>query len=400
MPLLIGGATTSAKHTAVRISPAYHGTVIHVKDASRSVGVVERLNRPDQRGEIDRENRQAQQKERETFARRRERKLVSYAEAVQRRLAIDWHNAEIAVPSFLGKRVLRDFPLAEIIPYIDWSPFFMAWELTGKYPMILSDPKVGKEASKLFADAQKLLQEIVAGKRLQAAAVYGIYPANADGDDMVLFSDETRSKELQRFHGLRQQWQREGQTSFRSLADYVTPRSTGRADYLGVFAVTAGHGADELVRRFEAEHDDYNSIMTKALADRLAEAFAELLHERVRREWGYGNEERLSKEELIKEKYRGIRPAPGYPAQPDHTEKSILWQLLDVEAEAGIRLTESYAMWPAASVSGLYFSHPQAKYFAVDLITRDQVVDYAARKAMPVAEVERWLASNLAYDVQ
>jgi 5-methyltetrahydrofolate--homocysteine methyltransferase len=400
IPLLIGGATTSAKHTAVRISPAYHGTVIHVKDASRSVGVVERLNRPDQRGEIDRENRQAQQKERETFARRRERKLVSYAEAVQRRLAIDWHNAEIAVPSFLGKRVLRDFPLAEIIPYIDWSPFFMAWELTGKYPMILSDPKVGKEASKLFADAQKLLQEIVAGKRLQAAAVYGIYPANADGDDMVLFSDETRSKELQRFHGLRQQWQREGQTSFRSLADYVTPRSTGRADYLGVFAVTAGHGADELVRRFEAEHDDYNSIMTKALADRLAEAFAELLHERVRREWGYGNEERLSKEELIKEKYRGIRPAPGYPAQPDHTEKSILWQLLDVEAEAGIRLTESYAMWPAASVSGLYFSHPQAKYFAVDLITRDQVVDYAARKAMPVAEVERWLASNLAYDVQ
>ncbi|HEV3448950.1 MAG TPA: methionine synthase [Gemmataceae bacterium] len=400
IPLLIGGATTSAKHTAVRISPAYHGTVIHVKDASRSVGVVERLNRPDQRGEIDRENRQTQQKERETFARRRERKLVSYAEAVQRRLAIDWHDAEIAVPSFLGKRVLRDFPLAEIVHYIDWSPFFMAWELTGKYPMILSDPKVGKEASKLFADAQKLSQEIVAGKLLQAAAIYGFYPANADGDDIVLFSDETRSKELQRFHGLRQQWQREGQTSFRSLADYVAPRSSGRADYLGVFAVTAGHGADELVRRFEAEHDDYNSIMTKALADRLAEAFAELLHERVRRDWGYGNEEKLAKEELIKEKYRGIRPAPGYPAQPDHTEKSILWQLLDVETGAGIRLTESYAMWPAASVSGLYFSHPQAKYFAVDLITRDQVVNYAARKGMSVAEVERWLASNLAYDAQ
>jgi 5-methyltetrahydrofolate--homocysteine methyltransferase len=364
------------------------------------VGVVDRLNRPDQRQEIDRENRAVQEKEREAFARRRQRKLVSYAEAVKRRFKLDWHAYTPPQPQFLGRRVLHEFPLSAIVPYIDWSPFFMAWELNGKYPMILSDPKVGKEASKLLADAQKLLHEMVAGKQLQAEAVYGFYPANSDGDDIVLFTDESRHKELQRFHGLRQQWEREGQTSFRSLADYVAPRSTGVADYLGAFAVTTGHGAEELVRHHEAGHDDYNSIMTKALADRLAEAFAECLHERVRREWDYGAAEDLSREDLIKEKYRGIRPAPGYPAQPDHTEKALLWRLLNVEAEAGIRLTESYAMWPAASVSGLYFSHPEARYFAVDAITRDQVVEYAARKDMPIPEIERWLAANLGYDVQ
>jgi 5-methyltetrahydrofolate--homocysteine methyltransferase len=398
LPLLIGGATTSAKHTAVKIAPGYHETVIHVKDASRCVGVVDRLTRPDQRPLLDRENRAFQHKEREAFAKRKQRKLVTYAEACKRRLAIDWDTAPLPVPSFTGRRVLRAFPLADIVPYIDWSPFFMAWELTGKYPAILRDPKVGVEARKLFDDASKLLDRIVRDKRLTAHAVYGFYPANSEADDIIVFSDEPRSKELLRFHALRQQWEREGQTSFRSLADYLAPRSTGVADYLGAFAVTAGMGTDELVREFESQHDDYNAIMTKALADRLAEAFAELLHERARRDWRYGRDERLSKEELIDEKYRGIRPAAGYPACPDHTEKGTLWKLLGVEEAVSIRLTESYAMWPAASVSGLYFSHPEARYFAVDMITRDQVENYAARKSLSLAEVERWLAPNLAYE--
>jgi 5-methyltetrahydrofolate--homocysteine methyltransferase len=410
LPLLIGGATTSAKHTAVKIAPQYHESVLHVKDASRCVGVVERLTNPKQKPELDRDNRAFQQREREAFARRKQRKLVSYAEACQRRFVIDWtrraNAATLAVPGFLGRRLLRDFPLAEIVPYIDWSPFFMAWELSGKYPAILKDPKVGAEASKLFADAQQLLDRIVRGDRhgerslLTAHGVYGFFPANSDGDDIVLYADDSRSQERLRLHALRQQWERVGQTSFRSLADYVAPRSSGVADYVGAFAVTAGHGAEELVKRFKAEHDDYNAIMAEALADRLAEAFAELLHERARRDWGYGRDEKLSKEDLIDEKYRGIRPAPGYPAYPDHTEKGILWALLGVEEAAGIRLTESYAMWPAASVSGLYFAHPEASYFAVDLITRDQVDAYAARKGMPVAQVERWLAPNLAYEAE
>ncbi len=403
LPLLIGGATTSAKHTAVKIAPAYHETVVHVKDASRCVGVVDRLNRPDQKPLLDQDNRAAQAKERDAFAKRKQRKLVPYAEAVQRRFAIDWKNATIARPAFLGRKVLRNFPLSEIAPYIDWSPFFMAWELKGKYPAILSDPTVGPEASKLFADALKPLQRLVGAtgrSPLQAHAVYGFYPANSDGDDITVYTDESRSKERLRFHGLRQQWEREGQTSFRCLADYIAPVATGIGDYLGAFAVSTGFGTDELVRRFEAEHDDYNAIMTKALADRLAEAFAELLHERARREWGYGKDEHLSKEELIAEEYRGIRPAPGYPAQPDHTEKGLLWDLLGVEEATGIRLTESYAMWPAASVSGLYFAHSEARYFAVDLITRDQVESYATRKGMTRAEVERWLAPNLAYEIE
>jgi 5-methyltetrahydrofolate--homocysteine methyltransferase len=398
VPLLIGGATTSAKHTAVKIAPAYHETVIHVKDASRCVGVVDRLQRKEQKLELDRENRVYQAKERESFTRRKQRKLVSYAEALQRRLAIDWQAASIPVPSFLGRKVLRDFPLAAIVPYIDWSPFFMAWELRGKYPTILNDAAIGPEASKLFADAHRLLDRIVANKLVAAHAVYGLFPANAEDDELIVFEDESRGSERVRFHALRQQWEREGQTCFRSLADYIAPRASARADYLGTFAVTAGQGVDELVRRFEAEHDDYSAIMAKALADRLAEALAELLHERVRREWRYGLDEQLSKEDLIEEKYRGIRPAPGYPAQPDHTEKATIWRLLDVEAATGIRLTESYAMWPAASVSGLYFSHPEARYFAVDMITRDQVESYAARKELPLATVERWLAPNLAYE--
>jgi 5-methyltetrahydrofolate--homocysteine methyltransferase len=399
LPLLIGGATTSAKHTAVKIAPAYHETVIHVKDASRSVGVVERLTRADEKRKLDEANRHSQAKERESFARRRQRKLVPYAEACKRRFRIDWDKAPIAVPSFLGTRDLRDFPLTEIVPYIDWSPFFMAWELSGKYPRILTDAKVGSEARKLFDDANRLLKRIIADKALSANAVYGFWPANSCGDDIVVFADGSRQRELLRMPMLRQQWEREGQTSFRSLADYLAPLDSGRADYLGAFAVTAGIGAEELVALFEAEQDPYNAIMTKALADRLAEAFAEILHERARRDWGYGREEQLAKEQLIAEEYRGIRPAAGYPSCPDHTEKAKLWTLLNAN-EAGIHLTESFAMTPAASVSGLYFSHPEATYFAVDLLTRDQVESYAQRKGMTRAETERWLAPNLGYDVE
>jgi 5-methyltetrahydrofolate--homocysteine methyltransferase len=400
MPLLIGGATTSAKHTAVRIAPAYHGSVVHVKDASRSVGVVEKLTRPEGREALDRDNRVFQQKEREAFAKRRQRKLVTYVEAVKRRFRIDWKEGQIAKPSFLGERALHNFPLKEIVQYIDWSPFFMAWELSGKYPQILSDAKVGEEARRLFGDAERLLQKIVSEGLLKAHAVYGLYPANSDGDDIVVFTDETRTTERLRFPMLRQQWEREGQTSFRSLADYLAPVESGLADYLGAFAVTAGAGAEALAATFEADHDDYNGIMTKALADRLAEAFAELLHQRARRDWGYGRDEHLTKEDMIGEKYQGIRPAAGYPSCPDHTEKATLWRLLNVEKSAGIQLTESYAMTPAASVSGLYFAHPEATYFAVDLVTRDQVEDYARRKKMPRAEVERWLAPNLSYEAE
>jgi 5-methyltetrahydrofolate--homocysteine methyltransferase len=400
VPLLIGGATTSAKHTAVRIAPCYHEMVLHVKDASRCVGVVDRLMRQELKGELDKENRAAQEKDRESFKQRRERKLVRYADALARRFTIDWRSSPIAKPAFLGTKTLRAFPLGQLVPYIDWSPFFMAWELKGKYPDIFKDPQAGKEARDLFDKANTLLKEIVQKKLLAANAVYGFFPANSDGEDIVVYTDESRTREQCRLPMLRQQWEREGQTSFRSLADYVAPVGSGIADYVGGFAVSPGFGSLELVQKFKKDHDDYNAIMVEALADRLAEAFAELLHERARRDWGYGVAEHFTKEELIEEKYRGIRPAAGYPSCPDHTEKKTLWALLDVEKATGIQLTETYAMWPGASVSGLYFAHPEARYFAVDLITRDQVESYAKRKGMPQAEVERWLAPNLAYETQ
>jgi 5-methyltetrahydrofolate--homocysteine methyltransferase len=288
--------------------------------------------------------------------------------------------------------------LAELIPYIDWSPFFLTWEMKGKYPAIFDDPGAGLEARKLYDQAQALLARIVDQRLLTARGVYGFFPANADGDDIVVYRDESRTVEHARFPMLRQQWERAGQTSFRSLADYIAPAGSGRADYIGAFAVSAGFGIEALAAQFMSDHDDYSKIMAEALADRLAEAFAESLHERVRREWGYGRDEQLSKDELIAEGYRGIRPAAGYPSCPDHTEKRTLWNLLDAARATGITLTESCAMHPAASVCGLYFAHPEARYFAVDLITRDQVQNYAARKAMSVSEVERWLAPNLAYD--
>jgi 5-methyltetrahydrofolate--homocysteine methyltransferase len=323
---------------------------------------------------------------------------VPYRDAVARRFKTDWATVRIDVPSFLGCRVLDNYPLASIAEYIDWSPYFMAWEMKGKYPAIFSDPVAGEEARRLWDDAQRLLQRIIRASRLTARGVYGFWPANSDGDDIVVFADESRSKERTRFHTLRQQWERKGQSTFLALADFIAPRDSGRKDYLGAFAVTTGIGCDELVREFEADHDDYQAISAKALADRLAEAFAELLHQQARADWGYGREEQLSGEELIAEKYRGIRPAPGYPACPDHTEKRILFDLLQAEQSAGIRLTEHFAMYPAASVSGFYFAHPESRYFAVDRITREQAESYSARTGMTIAEVQRWLAPNLGYE--
>jgi 5-methyltetrahydrofolate--homocysteine methyltransferase len=398
LPLLIGGATTSAKHTAVKIAPAYSHTTVHVLDASRCVGVVDRLKSDDLRPEFEATNRKEQHDLVESFNLRQQVELVPYSEARQNRFATDWGTVRIDVPKFTGTRTLDDFPLAQLVEFIDWSPFFLTWELKGKYPKIFDDPTFGESARKLFDDAQALLDKIVAGKLLRARGVYGFWPAASDGDDIVLFADQSRSKELTRFHTLRQQWRRKGQTSFLALADFVAPLDSGRKDYLGAFAVTTGHGVDELVAHYEADHDDYNAIMVKALADRLAEAFAECLHRTARNDWGYGAEEQLSNEDLIGEKYRGVRPAPGYPACPDHTEKRILFDLLDAPAAAGIELTESFAMIPASSVSGLYFAHPQARYFSVDRIDRDQVANYARRKAMSVGEIERWLAPNLGYE--
>ena len=324
--------------------------------------------------------------------------MVPYAEALSKRFPTDWQQVRIDQPSFVGRRVIDDLPLTELLPFIDWSPFFMTWELKGKYPKIFDDPNVGPTARELFANAQKLLQEIVDQKLLRARGVYGFWPAASEGDDVILYTDESRQQELTRFHMLRQQWQRKGQEYFRSLADYVAPVESGRKDYIGAFAVTAGLGAAELCAKYDADHDDYNSIMVKALADRLAEAFAEYLHAQARRDWGYGAEEKFTNDELIAEAYRGIRPAPGYPACPDHTEKRPLFDLLQAEEAAGIQLTESFAMLPAASVSGWYFAHPEARYFAVDRLTKDQVEDYARRKGKPLAEVERWLSPNLGYD--
>jgi 5-methyltetrahydrofolate--homocysteine methyltransferase len=398
MPLLIGGATTSARHTAVKIAPKYSGSVVHVNDASRAAGVVEKLINPALRTAFAEANRQAQARDVENFRRRQETKLVPYATACANRWTTDWATTRIDAPEFLGARTLADVPLAELIPWIDWSPFFMSWELKGKYPAIFSDPVVGAEARKLHADAVALLERIVHNRSLVAKGVYGFFAANSVGDDIVLYADDSRMAEIGRLHTLRQQWERQGQSVFHALADFVAPVESGRRDYVGAFACTAGHGCDELAASFDRQHDDYSSILVKALADRLAEAFAEWLHAKVRREWGFGAEEQLTPEQVIDEHYRGIRPAPGYPACPDHTEKRSIFTLLDAGSAAGMLLTESCAMMPAASVSGLYFGHPESRYFAVDRITREQVEAYAARKGMAVSEAERWLAPNLGYD--
>jgi 5-methyltetrahydrofolate--homocysteine methyltransferase len=400
VPLLIGGATTSRIHTAVKIAPAYDEAVVHVPDASKAVGVVGSLLSSGLRREFTETLRREQAASRNEYLKRQTQvPLVKLEEARRRKFAVDWRSqGKQPKPAFNGIRVLTDFPLREIIPFIDWSPFFHAWELKGTYPKILDDKTVGSKARELYYDAQQLLRQIVLGRRLMARGVYGFWPANSVDDDIEVYSDESRTTVPAVFHTLRQQTRKaEGEFNY-GLADFIAPKSSGIADYIGAFAVTAGEGLPELCAAFEKEHDDYNSIMAKALADRLAEGFAECLHKRVREEWGYGRGEHLTTEDIIQERYRGIRPAPGYPASPDHTEKRTLFDLLQAENNAGIRLTESYAMIPASSVCGLYFSNSEAQYFSVGKIDRDQVKDYSVRKGMDAAEVERWLAPNLAYE--
>ncbi|WP_447973132.1 methionine synthase [Nitrospira sp. Kam-Ns4a] len=399
VPLLIGGATTSKAHTAVKIAPAYEPGVVHVLDASRAVGVVGQLLDAEQRPRFLEQNRREQETVRQAHqARQTTARLLTLEQARARKPSFDWNRVDRPKPAFLGVRTLDSVPLEQLVPFIDWSPFFHTWELRGHYPQILEDLKVGPKARELFEDAQRLLREIVKEGWLTARGVYGFFPANSVGDDIELYADESRAAVLAAVHTLRQQGEKpDGQPNL-ALADYVAPRSTGLPDYLGAFAVTAGIGLEALCARFERDHDDYSSIMAKALADRLAEAFAEYLHQRARTDWGYGAEERLSQEDLIRERYRGIRPAPGYPACPDHTEKRTLFDLLQAERRAGITLTESYAMIPASSVSGLYFAHPEAHYFAVGKLGRDQVADYARRKGLPLETVERWLGPNLGYE--
>jgi 5-methyltetrahydrofolate--homocysteine methyltransferase len=395
-PLLIGGATTSRQHTAVKIAQEYSGPVVHVLDASRAVDVVSNLL-GDNRTRFDAANRIAQAEIREGYANRRQKPLLSYEDALANRLKTAWDDHVIASPWFLGRRYLDDVPLEDLARYIDWTFFFSAWELKGRFPGILDHPQYGPAARELYENAQALLERIIDEKLLTARGVYGFWPANTVGDDIIVYTDDTRQHELTRLPMLRQQDVIADGRPNRSLADFIAPRDSGVPDYIGMFAVTTGHGADALVRRFEQDHDDYNAIMVKALADRLAEAFAEYLHAQARKDWGYGAGEQLSKEDLIGEKYRGIRPAYGYPACPDHTEKRKLFDVLDANRQ-GIILTESFAMLPAAAVSGLYFSHPQAKYFNVGRIGRDQLESYAKRKGMSIEEAERWLAPNLAYE--
>jgi 5-methyltetrahydrofolate--homocysteine methyltransferase len=396
LPLLIGGATTSRQHTAVKIAPEYSGPVVHVLDASRAVDVVSSLL-GDNRAGFDAANRVAQGEIRESYATRRQKPMLTYEQARANRLQTDWDEHVIASPAFVGRRYLDDAPLAEIAKFIDWTFFFSAWELKGRFPAILDHPQYGAPAREVYEHAQALLKRIIDERLLKAKGVYAFWPATTVGDDIIVYKDDSLREELARLPMLRQQEVIADGRPNRSLADFIAPRESRVPDYLGMFAVTAGLGADELVRRFEQDHDDYNAIMVKALADRLAEAFAEYLHARARRDWGYGEKERLSNDDLIAEKYRGIRPAYGYPACPDHSEKFKLFRMLDADRQ-GITLTDSGAMLPAASVSGLYFSHPAAKYFNVGRIGRDQLESYAERKGMSIEEAERWLGPYLAYD--
>ncbi|HTT84886.1 MAG TPA: vitamin B12 dependent-methionine synthase activation domain-containing protein, partial [Rhizomicrobium sp.] len=401
IPLLIGGATTSRVHTAVKIDPNYRrGQTVYVADASRAVGVAAQLighARANYAANVRLEY--AEIAERHARANRAPGRRLSLAAARANRLKFDWSCYTPPKPRFLGLREFPHYDLGELVPYIDWTPFFQTWELVGRYPLILDDPQAGEAARGLFADAQAMLEKITRENWLKARAVIGFWPANANEDDIVFFESEMRDVPLATLHTIRQQMSRESDKPNLALADFVAPRASGAADYLGGFVVTAGHGEEDHIRRFEAEKDDYSAILLRALADRLAEAFAERLHERVRREfWAYAPEENFTCDELIAESYRGIRPAPGYPAQPDHTEKGTLFRLLDAERRAGVHLTESYAMWPGSSVSGLYFSHPESRYFGTGRIERDQVGDYAWRKNWVIGEAERWLAPILDYD--
>ena len=401
IPLLIGGATTSRVHTAVKIEPGYHGTTVYVKDASRAVGVAQNLVSEDNKTAYVEQVKGEYEQVRQMHAgKQRKTEWLTLAHARANKIPIDWEGYTPPVPKTLGLTVLENYPLEELRPYIDWTPFFKTWELAGSYPKILDDAVVGEHARSLFSDAQNMLDRIISENWLQAKAVFALFPAaQVNDDDIEVYTDDTRGEVLTTLHHLRQQNQKPPGRPNQCLADFIAPKETGLKDYIGAFAVTAGLGIDEHVKRFEADHDDYHAIMLKALADRLAEALAERLHEKVRKEdWGYASDEALDNQDLIKEQYKGIRPAPGYPACPEHTEKALLWKLIDPVTNAGISLTEAFAMMPAAAVSGWYFSHPEAKYFGVGKINQDQVEDYARRKGMTIKEAERWLAPNLGYD--
>ena len=397
LPLLIGGATTSRAHTAVKIAPHYSEPVVHVLDASRAVPVTTSLLSDEGKSAFVAQHRADYEALRKAHSAPR-LTVVSLEAARKRRTPIEWRAEDLPIPAFTGVRVLDNFPLATLRDFIDWTPFFHTWELKGVYPRILEHERQGAQARQIFAEANALLDDIIEKKLITARGVYGFFPASAVGDDVELYTDCPREKVLERFHFLRQQSNKEGNEPCRSLADFIAPKETGLPDHIGAFAVTSGIGLKELCDGFRAKHDDYNAIMAEAIADRLAEAFAECLHKRVRCEWGYGCAEGLSNADLIQEKYRGIRPAAGYPACPDHTEKGPLWRLLDVQANTGMLITESFAMWPGSSVSGLYFAHPESRYFSLGKIDRDQVADYSERKKMRVAEIERWLGQNLNYD--
>ena len=398
LPLLIGGATTSRIHTAVKIDPVYSGPVVHVLDASRSVPVASELINPKTRGDFQTKMKLEYTNMRKDHENRQQLKnYISLAEARKNKVKVDWDKFEPHKPTFLGKKFLIDFPLAEISKFIDWTPFFQTWMLAGRYPGILEDAVVGVEAKKLFADARVMLEKIISQKRLHANGVFAFYRANSnDKDDVILYQNE---KEFRKLHFLRQQSKKAQNLPNFCLSDFIAPVSSGKQDYIGMFAVTAGVGIEKILEEFKAQHDDYSDIMVKALADRLAEAFAECLHAKVRREyWGYASSETLTNEQMIHEEYDGIRPAPGYPACPDHTEKQTIFELLDAEKEVGIKLTESFAMYPASSVSGYYFSNPESKYFGLGNIDKDQVIEYATRKEKSVEEMEKWLSPNLSYN--
>jgi 5-methyltetrahydrofolate--homocysteine methyltransferase len=397
LPLLIGGATTSRAHTAIKIAPHYSEPVVHIVDASRAVPVTTSLLSDEGKSGFVTQHRASYEALRKAHTAPKQT-VVSLEVARSRRTPITWRAEDIPTPSFTGVRVLDNFPLATLREFIDWSPFFHTWGLKGVYPRIFDHPEQGPQARQIFEEGNALLDLIIEKKLIFARGVYGLFPANAVGDDVELYADEKREKVIERFHFLRQQANREGSEPCRSLSDFIAPKETGLRDHIGAFAVTSGIGLKELCDSYRSKHDDYNAIMAEALADRLAEAFAECLHKRAREEWEYGRAENLSSEDLIHEKYRGIRPAPGYPACPDHTEKGPLWHLLNVCANTGIQITESFAMWPGSSVSGLYFAHPESRYFGLGKIDRDQVADYSERKGMSVSEVERWLGQNLNYD--
>jgi 5-methyltetrahydrofolate--homocysteine methyltransferase len=397
LPLLVGGATTSRAHTAIKIAQHYSQPVVHVLDASRAVPVTTSLLSADGRDAFVEQHRAEYEAVRKAHASPRQQ-TVTIDVARTRKSPIEWRAEDLAKPGFFGVRVLDDFPLEELREFIDWSPFFHTWGMKGIYPRILDDEKQGVQARQVFTEGQEMLDRMIREKMVTALGVYGFFPACAVGDDVELYTNGSRDEVMDRFHFLRQQANREGSEPCRSLADFIAPKETGLQDTIGAFAVTSGIGLKEVCERFRAAHDDYAAIMAEAIADRLAEAFAECLHKRVRDEWGYGLGENLTPAEIIQEGYRGIRPAPGYPAYPDHTEKGIIWRLLNVEANTGMQITESFAMWPGSSVSGVYFAHPQSRYFSVGKIDRDQVTDYGKRKGMTLAETERWLGPNLNYD--